>query len=136
MKNFITFLMIVTVTGALVFWREVWAVFAGMSVLEALNMIVQFLLHIAAVTVIGFLLTTLPAMIKPWIKVLRWKGATTLRSRDRRRARETNIPQRVSMPKVDKNAMIAALLQGNIQRQPKNATGPAQADEPNIHLNF
>ena len=131
MKNFMLFLAVVAVVGGLLFWRDVWAIFAGMSVIEALSMIVQFLLHIAVVTIIGFLVTTIPAMIKPWMGLARLKR----KQARRQRVQPDQAHERTRMPKMNKDQMITALLAQTLQQ--KTVKGArAVPDDTTIHFDF
>lgn len=59
--------------GGLVFYNQVVAIFAEMTPLEALNTIITFVLHVAVVTIAVWAVTTLPDLVKPWMRALKWK---------------------------------------------------------------
>ena len=74
MKNLYIFVGGVLLVGALIFWRDVIALFAGMTPLEALQQIANYLLHVTVVTVCVWAATTLPELVKPWVRMLRKAG--------------------------------------------------------------
>lgn len=73
MKKTMVFLIALVLIACALFWRQVWGIFAGMSVIESMSMIVQFVLHATVATIIGYVAMTLPEYIKPWLKTFRWK---------------------------------------------------------------
>jgi hypothetical protein len=95
-KNFTIIMTIILVVAAGLFWREIWGVFSGMSVLQAMEQIVTFVLHIAVATIAVYAVTTLPELIKPWMKTFRW------RQRQARRGRSHMKPATKSSPRMPK----------------------------------
>jgi hypothetical protein len=74
---------LVLVAGAILFWDQVKTLFTGMTPLEAMQTIVQYILHVTVITIVGFLIFGLPEIVEPWIKMAkrygkqssrRWKG--------------------------------------------------------------
>jgi Sec-independent protein translocase protein TatA len=73
MKQALLILSLIALAAAALFWQQVWAIFDGMTVLESLEMIVQYILHVTVVTILMWGVTTLPELIKPWMRALRQK---------------------------------------------------------------
>ena len=73
-KDFVmTVAILGAVIGGLVFRDQVLALFAGMTVMESLAYITQFVLHVVVVTIAVYVATTLPELVKPWMKALKQK---------------------------------------------------------------
>jgi hypothetical protein len=121
MKSLITFLTFIFIAGCALFWREVWGIFAGKSPLEALDMIGQFLLHVGMLTIVGFLVTTIPAFIKPWLKVARLNGRRRLKSV---RRQPQQVEARMAMPKMNKNQMIEWLVSQQVLKSNPSPRSP------------
>lgn len=81
MKQAITVLSLIALAAAALFWRQVWSIFAGMSVLESLEYIVTFILHVAVGTVAAYVVVGLPAIVKPWVRMFRQKQRGMRRGR-------------------------------------------------------
>ena len=81
MKHFITILSLIALAAAALFYKQVLAIFAGMSVMESLGMIVQFILHVAVGTIVVYGAATAPELIKPWMRALRQKQRAARRGR-------------------------------------------------------
>lgn len=112
MKAFYIYLTMVFVLGALAFWREIAALFTGMPPLEILKQIASFALHVAWITILGFLATTLPKMVKPWLRTFRWK------QRQMRRQRFSgSAGQRAKLPRINKDAMLMTFIEREMHRQ-------------------
>lgn len=71
MKFFMTILTVILMAAAALFYEQIWALFSGMTVLEAMEMIVQFILHAVVATIVGYAAMTVPEFIKPWMKLHR-----------------------------------------------------------------
>lgn len=81
MKQAITILSLIALAAAALFWQQVWSIFTGMTVLESLEMIVQFILHVAVGTIVVYGAATAPELIKPWMRALRQKRRAQRRGR-------------------------------------------------------
>jgi len=81
MKQAITILSLIVLAAAALFWQQVWSIFAGMTVLQSLEMIVQFILHVAVGTIVVYGVATAPELIKPWMRALRQKRRAQRRGR-------------------------------------------------------
>lgn len=125
---------LVLVVAAVLFWDQVMATFAGMTPLEAMQTIVQYILHVTVITIFGFLIFGLPEIVKPWIKMLkrsprRWRSGPN--------AQWQKAPR---MPKLTAEQRTLLLLQ-QLQngRMPKQATPPSGTQGQNenpLDLNF
>lgn len=123
---------IVAVIGGALFGDQVMALFAGMSPLEMLRMIVTFVLHVAVATILSFVAFTAPELLKPWMRTLRRK----------RRAARRGEPVKATMPRAPKMnyAALASWLlnRQNTQSAPRTRQQPptiSPSDDEN-HLNF
>lgn len=67
-KTYLSFLALVGVAGAAIFWQDLAAYFMGMSPLEALKTIVTYLLHLAVGTVAAVVVFGLPKIVQPWMR--------------------------------------------------------------------
>lgn len=100
MKNWILVLGFMALVGTGLFWEDVYAIFAGMTAMQALDVIVTFLLKVGALSVISFVVYNLPHAIKPWLRTFRWRqrqarrGGRYVNERLLRSARnDTRIPK-------------------------------------------
>lgn len=81
MNTYLKFLIVTGIAGAVFYWRTVWGWFVGMSAIDALDLIVTFLLKVGALSVLSFLAYNLPHGLKPWARLLRRKQARAFRGR-------------------------------------------------------
>ena len=88
-KPLMIFVMIALVVGGGLYANQILALFHGMSPLESLRFIWQFVLHVAVITIVVYLIQTLPEFVKPWSKALglKWR----LRLRQVRRGRGADV---------------------------------------------
>ncbi len=131
MKNFVIVLGVIVVVAAALFWREVLGLFAGMSPLEAMQQIVTFILHVAVATIAAYAVMTVPELLKPWIQTFR------SRQRQARRGRGSTAVRSVKtqgMPKLNKDKMLIALIQRQMQKQAKGGERPDEQEK--IHFDF
>lgn len=131
MKNSLLIVLgIVAVIGAALFGDQVLALFAGMSPLEALRMIVTFILQAAVATIAATIALGLPTWMKPWIRMLR-------RKRRAARGRESVRAVTPRAPRMN----YAALLRGLLTQQNAPRTRPqppmiSASHDDESHLNF
>lgn len=88
-KPLMIFVMIALVVGGALYADQILALFHGMSPLESLRFIWQFVLHVAVITIVVYLIQTLPEFVKPWSKALGLKWRLLLRQV--RRGRWTDV---------------------------------------------
>ncbi len=136
MKNLMIFLTSVLLIACVLFWRQVWGIFAGMSVLESLSMIVQFVLHAAVATIIGYAAMILPEYLLPWLKAFRWK-----RSVKRRTAVERHAVSAPAMPRFARKdqwmmQMLSQMAASRTSLKRKERFGEGARDEPVIRLDL
>jgi len=81
MKQYLTVLALLALAAAALFWKQIWSIFAGMSVLESLDMIVTYILHVAVGTIAAVFLFGLPAIIMPWVRMFRKRQRAIRRGR-------------------------------------------------------
>ncbi len=135
MKNFMIVLGVIVVIAAALFWREVLALFAGMSPLGAMQQIVTFILHVAVATIAAYAVMTVPEFLKPWLQTFRF------RQRQARRGHGAPAVQSVKtagISKLSKDKILIALIQQLMQKQAKGGESPAvvQDDQEKIHFDF
>jgi hypothetical protein len=130
MKTLYIFLGMAFIAGVLVFWREVLALFIGMTVIEILKQIVTFALHVAWVTILVYAMTTLPEMVKPWMRFLKRKGYHKIRA-----SRRTPVVMRTQKPESPSVRQLTAVLakQAGVKSSP--AIMP-RTEEPEIRIGF
>lgn len=131
MKNAVIVLAIILMIAAALFWRQVWGIFAGMTVLEAMNTIVTFILHVAVATIAAYAAMLIPEYIKPWMQALQWKQRQARKAR-----RHGRMPEPTARaPRLNANSMLMSLLAK--QMGVSNNRTPVQREEPpSIHLDL
>lgn len=122
-KQLLIVLTFVGLIGGFLFADQIAAIFHGMTPLEALKMIMDYILHVAIVTIIGMVLFGLPEIIKPWMGLLRQKR----RAMRRGAPVQTQPAQRA--PRINKDHVLMWLA-SQMSRQGKQAseTSPQQDD--------
>ena len=130
MKNILLGLTMILMTGAALFWKEVWGVFAGMSVLESLSMIVQFILHVTVATIAGYVVFGLPEIVTPWLRMLRQKRRAVRRGR-----RVQALPAR-SAATQPKKLTVDQLLRVLAPTRTIKKESVAQQTDPPVDLHF
>jgi len=129
-QEFLILLVIVLVIGGIFFFDQVLAVFQGMSVLEAMQFIVQFVLHVAVVTILSYVAYTLPEIVKPWLKAFRSR-------RRRARRQPTQKQSHTATPKGRlTNAQIMQLLMMSQQSGRTKARVTEEQSQDSIPLDF
>lgn len=132
-SELIILLGLVLVVAAVLFWDQVKDIFAGMTPLEAMQTVVQYILHVVVITIFGYVIFGLPAILKPWLKMLR---RSPRRWRSGPNAQWQKAPR---MPKLTAEQRTLLLLQ-QLQngRMPRQATPPSstQQNENSLDLNF
>lgn len=129
MKQYLLALSLIALAAVAVFWQQVWSIFAGMTVLESLDMIVTYLLHIAVGTILAVTLFGLPAIIKPWMRMFRQKHKTSRRSLRR------NEQPTERVPKMSVYRLALSLLQKQLGA-PEKTRSTIQEEPPHIELKF
>lgn len=130
MKIFYIFLGTVFTAGAALYWQEIAALFAGMTPLEILKQIASFALHVAWITILGFMVTTLPKMVRPWLRALKREGYHKMRA-----SRRTPVVMRTQKQESFPVRQLTALLakQAGVKSSPATAL---RAEEPEIKLDW
>lgn len=132
-KQLLIVLVVVLVIGGLTFFDQVLAIFHGLTVLEALEMIMNYVLHVAVVTVVGFVVFGLPEVVKPWLQMYR----QSVRSKRRalRRRRGESMPSLPKSPRVNKDHVLMWLASRMSQAEkPRKTQAQQPADEPRFDL--
>lgn len=138
MKRLFPFLILLLMIAAVLFWRQVWGLFAGMTVLEAMSTIVQFILHVTVATLAGYAVMLVPEYVMPWLKAFRWKQRTVRRAR---RHRQVEVPVQKA-PRLNANPLLMALLAKQASNptprppQIKKRFGEGAAEEPTLRLDL
>ncbi len=123
MKQMIAILSLIALAAAALFWKQVWSVFAGMTVLESLDMIVTYILHIAVGTIAAVVFFGIPKIVMPWYRMFQ---------RKQRAMRRGRVVVQAKAPVIKQNRLTVDQLLGllapnkSIQKAP---TQPVQ-DEP------
>jgi hypothetical protein len=128
-KAFLILSGIALLIGGVFFYDQVLAIFKGMSVLEAMKFIVTFVLHVVVVTICMYTLYTLPEIVGPWLKTLRWKR------RAARRNRSQPKPVIARSPKLTTDMLLREYMLK--QALPKTGRGnPAPTPQDEVRLDF
>lgn len=131
MKNFITFLLVIVFIACTLFWRQVWDIFAGMTVLESLNTIVTFILHVTVATIATYAAVTLTEFIKPWLKAFRKS------KRAQRRGRIAQQPAVITRSlKLNTNQMMQAWLMQQMGINKRTSSAAHEEPQSYIRLDF
>lgn len=128
MKQVITILSLIALAATVLFWQQVWAIFAGMTVLESLEMIVQFILHVAVGTIVVYGVTTAPELIRPWMRALRQK-----RRAQRRGRTVVQVQQSAAKPR---KLSVMDLLQMLAPDKQIQRAAPSAPPDPPTELRF
>ena len=137
MKRLFPFLILLLMIAAVLFWRQVWGLFAGMTVLEAMGTIVQFILHVTVATLAGYAVMLVPEFVTPWLKAFRWKQRTVRRAR---RHRQESVPV-MKAPRLNLNSLVMSLLAKQLNPTPrppqmKKQFGEGATEEPTLRLDL
>lgn len=135
MKKYIVGLSFLALIAGTLFWRDVWAIFAGMSVIESLTAIVNFVLHVAVATIIGYVVMTLPEFVKPWIKTFRWKQRSVRRGRT---VEKIAAPAGIKLTRKDQALywLIEQAAKKDEVSETRKIAKPADEKPNTIRLNF
>ncbi len=127
-KQLLIVLVVVLVIGGLTFYEQVLAIFHGMTPLAALKMIMDYVLHVAVVTIIGFVIFGLPEIVKPWLRMTRHKQRAVRRG-------QMTMPQAPRAPRMNKDAVLMWMASRMAQsdKAPRTVQTPP-ADDVNFKL--
>lgn len=106
-KEYLLVLGLVAVIGGLLFFDQVMAVFQGMTPLDAIQTIWQFILHVTVGTIFAYLIIGLPEIVKPWVRMLR-RRRRIWRAGPDARGESQNTPR---MPRLTAEQRTILLLQ-------------------------
>ena len=137
MKRLFPFLILLLMIAAVLFWRQVWGLFAGMTVLDAMGTIVKFMLHVTVATLAGYAVMLIPGYVTPWLKAFRWKQRTARRAR---RHRQADVPV-MKAPRLNLNSLVMSFLAKQLTPtlpSPKRRTrlGEDGSEEPTLRLDL
>lgn len=130
-KHILIILLFVLGIGAAFYADDILAVFHGMGPLEALEFILNYVLHVAVVTIVAFLVFGLPEIVKPWMRVLRRKQRAI-----RRGELPSRAPSTPRMPRTNKDALLAWMAAQLARVQTPKASQQRNDDGNNIRLDF
>lgn len=128
-KHILIILLFVLGIGAAFYADDILAVFHGMGPLQALEFILNYVLHVAVVTIVAYTLFGLPHIVKPWLRML---------SRKRKAMRRGGLPQRAvapRTPRMNKDAVLAWMAGQLARKQPTATRKPVQPQD-DIRLDF
>lgn len=130
-KHILIILLFVLGIGAAFYADEIVTIFHGMSPLEALEFIFNYVLHAAVVTIVAFVVMGLPKLVQPWMRVLR---------RKRKALRRGELPNRAPLtprtPRLNKDAALAWMAAQLARVQTPKASQQRNDDDNNIRLDF
>ncbi len=131
-KPLMIFILIALVVGGALYADQILALFHGMSVLESLQFIWQFVLHVAVITIVVYLLQTLPEFVKPWSKVLGLKWQ--LRMRQMRKGRWSETPKTPRAKPLSTDQLMRMYIARQMSGGIKPNHEPVHHDENEIHF--
>jgi len=125
-RNTLIALGFILIICAALFYDQILAKFNGMTLLESLRFIADYLIHATVVTICGLILIGLPEIIKPWARMFRQKQKSE-RKLQRADGRRQTIPTPQRAPTT--NRVMSYLLNqlGFVEKKP---AGQPQVQEP------
>lgn len=112
--------------GGVFFYDQILAIFKGMTVLESMQFIVTFILHVVVATICMYVLYTLPEIVGPWLKTLQQK---------RRALRRGRLPHPTGrspkMPRLTNDVVLRAMLMSQMQTKSTRSAPTAPSQEEN-----
>ena len=131
-KHLLIVLTLITIVAAILFYDQVLAIFHGMSVLEAMQFIITFVLHVAVTTICVYAVYTLPEIVGPWVKTLRKSRRSSVKRRTSKvESRMPNVRGRRMT--VEQAVMFLAAMQAQGGRGRRNMPTSSNDD---IHIEF
>ncbi len=127
MKHYLTVLALIALAAAVLFWKQIWSVFIGMTVLQSLEMIMQFILHVAVGTIVVYGVATAPELLKPWLRSFRQKQRQLRRTRVFHVHADAPKPRRLTALEL----LNVLAPEKKIQRAP---TYPQRDDHPDLNF--
>lgn len=129
MKKIWIILIFIAAIGGLVYYDQVLAIFANMTPLAALKMVTDYLLHVAVVTIVGFVVFGLPEIVKPWMRMLRRKQRAVRRG-------QVPAPAAPRTPRMNKDDVLMWLARRMAQSEkaPRAVQTPPPADDVQFKL--
>lgn len=127
-KPLMIFIMIALVIGAGLFSDQIAAIFHGMTPLQSLQFIWQFVLHVAVITIAVYVLQTLPEILKPWSKALglRWRQA--------RRGGGMNVQKASRTPRFSTDQLMRMYIAKQMTGGQKRQDAPVSSDDIDIRF--
>ena len=130
-KHILIILLFVLGIGAAFYADDILAVFHGMGPLEALEFMLNYVLHVAVVTIVAYTAFGLPKLVQPWLRML---------SRKRKAMRRGELPSRAPskprMPRWNKDAALAWMAMQWARTQAPKQPVERNDDVNNIRLDF
>lgn len=127
-KHIMIVLFFILGIGAALYVEDILAVFHGMGPLQALEFILNYVLHVAVVTIVAFVAFGLPKLVQPWMKLLRQKRKAVRRGEIVRRA-----PSAPRLPRMNKE-LLAWMMSQMARQAPKQPVQRRDGDD--IRLRF
>ena len=128
-KNILIMAVIVLVIGVALFHEQVWALFRGMTPLESLKFIFNFVLHVVVVTIVSYIAYNLPEVVTPFLRLFKRNR------RAARRNRSQGKPASIRAPKLTTDMLLREYVLK--QAMPKTGRGnQAPTVQDDIRLDF
>lgn len=70
---FVLFMVLLLITAGLLFFDQVLSIFQGMTVLQSMQMIIQFILHVAVATIAAYAVYQVNELILPWWRAAKYR---------------------------------------------------------------
>jgi len=123
-KDVLILSVIAMVVGAVFFGDQVLSIFRGMSPLEAMKFIVNFLLHVVVLSILSFLLYGLVEFAGPVMKLIRGRGSKV----QRRRGTEV---QKVQAPRLNTNQALRMFALKEMMKGSRRESPPTAPQDDN-----
>ncbi len=130
-KNLLVVAVIVLVIGVALFHEQVWALFRGMTPLESLKFIFNFVLHVVVVTIVSYIAYTLPEIVTPFLRMFKRNRRTARRNRSQVK------PVSTRQPKLTTDMLLREyILKQALSKTGRGAAQPTPTPQDDIRLDF
>lgn len=129
-KNMLIMAVIVLVIGVALFHEQVWALFRGMTPLESLKFIFNFVLHVVVVTIVSYIAYNLPEVVTPFLRLFKRNR------RAARRNRSQGKPASIRAPKLTTDMLLREYVLKQALPKTGRSAQPASTPQDDSRLDF
>ena len=129
-KNMLILAVIGLVIGVALFHEQVWALFRGMTPLESLKFIFNFVLHVVVVTIVSYIAYNLPEVVTPFLRLFKRNR------RAARRNRSQGKPASIRAPKLTTDMLLREYVLKQALPRTGRSAQPASTPQDDSRLDF